>query len=85
MAVTFNHDILPLFRSGDIGCMRGKGVPLDDVDWMCGAAGDSAFPDHTNARKVFDQLAQGAMPPDGAWPPERLALYEQWMTDGLAP
>ena len=85
MAVTFNHDILPLFRSGDIGCMRGKGVSLDDAEWMCGAAGDSAFPDHSNARKVFDQLAQGSMPPDGAWPAERLAIYQQWMTDGFTP
>jgi len=85
MAVTFSHDILPLFRSGDIACMGGKGVALDDAAWMCGAGGDRAFPDHTNARKVFDQLARGSMPPDGAWSPERLALYEQWMADGFAP
>ena len=85
MAVTFNHDVLPLFRSGDIGCMGGKGVSLDNAEWMCGAAGDSAFPDHANARKVFDQLAKGAMPPDAAWPAERLAIYEQWMADGFTP
>ena len=85
MAVTFNHDILPLFRSGDIACMGRKGVFLEDPGWMSDTSGDDAHPDHANARKVFEQLAQGSMPPDGAWPAEHIATYRQWMTDGFAP
>ncbi len=83
MVVTFTHDILPLFRPHDIACMGGKGVILDDAGWMCDAAGDDDYPDHANARKVFDQLSRGTMPPDAAWPAEPVAAYRQWMTDGL--
>ena len=84
MTVTFAHDILPLFRPGDIACMGGKGVILNDAAWMCDAAGDSDYEDHANARKVFEQVSHGRMPPDG-WPVGSVATYEQWMTDGFTP
>ena len=85
MAITFTQDILPLFRPGDIACMGGKGVILNDAGWMCDAAGDSNYPDHANARRVFEALSQGRMPPDGAWPAEPVATYEQWMSNGFTP
>jgi len=85
MAITFTQDVLPLFRPGDIACMGGKGVILNDAGWMCDAAGDSDYPDHANARRVFEQLSQGRMPPDSAWSKEPVATYQQWMSDGFTP
>ena len=38
MALSFATDIRPLFREGDIRCMKNVGVELDDpaVDVCCG-------------------------------------------------
>jgi hypothetical protein len=30
----------------------------------------------------FDQVSAGTMPPDGGWPPERVARFKQWMDGG---
>ncbi len=83
MPTSFAKDVLPLFRVGDIDCMSGFDVQLDAVDWMCDPAASPGFPDHGNARQVFSALSGGTMPPDGAWPSERLAIYQQWMDDGF--
>lgn len=34
MAVSFAAYIRPLFRDGDIDCMKPAGVHLDDATWM---------------------------------------------------
>lgn len=83
MALTFAKDILPLFRPKDINCMANFGVSLDDANYMCDATGDAAYADHANAREVFSKLSSGAMPPDGAWPAARVAIFQQWMADGF--
>ena len=57
MALSFATDIRPLFRDGDIKCMDGSGVHLDDPAWMRVPA---------NAQSVYDQVSAGAMPPDAA-------------------
>jgi MoaF-like len=75
-ALTFSHDIRPLFRDMDIACMRPRGKLLDDPTWMCAPA---------HAQQVFNALKAGRMPPDQAWPPERVALFKQWMDQGLKP
>jgi hypothetical protein len=73
MALGFGTDIRPLFRDGDIACMKPAGVALDDPAWMCVAA---------NARKVYGAVSSGKMPPDAPWPAERVALFKKWMDAG---
>ena len=38
-----------------------------------------------HARAIAERLASGTMPCDGAWPPERVALFERWIDEGRAP
>jgi len=73
MALGFAADILPLFRDGDVECMKTIGIDLSDPAWMCMAA---------NAQSVYDTLANGSMPPDEPWPAAQVALYKQWMDAG---
>jgi hypothetical protein len=73
MALSFATDILPLFREGDIACMKNVGVDLDDPAWMSVPA---------NAKSVYDAVAGGSMPPDQPWPAERVALFKAWMDAG---
>jgi hypothetical protein len=73
MAVSFATDIRPLFREGDIDCMKSMGVELDDPAWICVAA---------NAQSVYGAVAGGSMPPDAPWPADRVALFKRWMEAG---
>jgi hypothetical protein len=36
----------------------------------------------THAAAIAERLKNGSMPCDGAWPPERIALFERWVEDG---
>jgi hypothetical protein len=71
---TYVDDIRPLFRSMDITCMDLKGVKLEDQAWLSTPA---------NAQRVFTALSSGFMPPDGRWPPEKVALFKSWMDGGF--
>lgn len=71
--LTYSHDIRPLFRDMDIACMVHRGKKLNDATWMCTPA---------NAQEVYNAVFNGVMPPDGRWPPDRVALFKQWMDDG---
>ena len=73
MAVSFAADIRPLFREGDIECMKPAGVHLDDAAWMRVPA---------NAQHVLHAVSSGKMPPDAPWPKERVALLQQWIDAG---
>lgn len=73
MAVSFAKDIRPLFREGDIECMSTAGVHLDDYAWMSAPA---------NAQHVLRAVSSGHMPPDDAWPKEKVALLQQWIDAG---
>jgi hypothetical protein len=83
MAASYAKDILPLFRPQDIQCMERAQVLLGQADWMLDPAGDTRFADHAHARLVGEKLAGKAMPPDGPWPTEQIALYEDWMESGF--
>jgi hypothetical protein len=85
MTPGYAHDILPLFRAGDIACMTPRGIRIGDAQWMCDPAANNGFEDHGNARRVFAALARGSMPPGAKWPQDRLDLYSNWMTDGFQP
>ena len=73
MALSFAADIRPLFRDGDIKCMKPAGVDLANPAWMCVPA---------NARSVYGAVSEGTMPPDAPWSPERVSLFKQWMDAG---
>jgi hypothetical protein len=73
MALSFATDIRPLFREGDIKCMKPGGVHLDDPAWMCVEA---------NAQSVYDSVSTGSMPPDAPWPQDRVSLFKRWMDAG---
>ena len=73
MALSYATDIRPLFRDGDIKCMKPAGVKLDDPAWIC-------VPE--NAQHVFQAVSSGKMPPDTPWPPDRVALFKSWMDAG---
>jgi hypothetical protein len=70
MALSFAADIRPLFRDGDIECMKSAGVLLDNAAWMSVPA---------NAAHVLHAVSSGKMPPDAPWPSDRVALLKQWI------
>ena len=37
-----------------------------------------------NALPILQRLESGTMPCDGAWPPERVAVYRRWVDTGMA-
>jgi hypothetical protein len=75
-SVSFQRDILPLFRPEGISCMAGYGVPLDNYTFMSQPA---------NAQNVYAYLtgaAQPQMPLGGPyWSAAQLALFNTWMTE----
>ena len=73
MALSFAADIRPLFRGEDIECMQGMGIDLGEAAWMC-------IPE--NAQSVYERVADGSMPPDEAWPAEKVSLFRSWMDAG---
>lgn len=38
-----------------------------------------------NAESIYQRLQDQSMPCDEPWPPERLALFRQWIDEGSAP
>jgi hypothetical protein len=69
-AVSFERDIRPLFRSKDIEAMS--------------AAFDlSSYEDvRTNAERIYERLANGSMPCDGAWSPDQVERFRAWIDAG---
>jgi hypothetical protein len=66
----FEQDIKPLFREGDRDAMRFAFNlwSHDDVS--------------THADAILGRLEAGTMPCDGAWPPERVAVFRRWIDAG---
>jgi hypothetical protein len=68
--LSFETHIKPLFRDGDRESMRFA-LDLwsrDDVD------------QHADA--ILSRLRSGTMPCDGAWPAERIDLFQRWAESG---
>ena len=66
----FENDVKPLFRERD----RGSMLRFFDL-W--------AFDDVVaNGEAIAERLADGSMPCDGAWPPERIDLFRRWLDAG---
>ncbi len=71
---SFKEDIAPLFTAGQIACMAGKEVHLNNYDWM-------SVPE--NAAKVLNHLTGDSPPrmPLGGpyWSEEKIALFRSWI------
>lgn len=70
---SYSRDIRPLFRDKDIEEMRFA-FDLGNYDDV-----------KTNAPGIYDRLADGSMPCDGAWAEPQMALFRQWMDEGCLP
>jgi hypothetical protein len=69
-APSFERDIKPLFRS-------------KDIESMSAAFDLSSYEDvRTNAQPIYERLADGSMPCDGAWPPEQVERFRGWIDAG---
>ena len=69
--VSYDEHIKPLFREDDREAMR---FAFDLWSYEDVSA---------NATAIFDKVGAGAMPCDGAWPPERVGLFRRWMDTGM--
>jgi hypothetical protein len=72
-ATSFARDIRPLFREKDVNSMK-KAFDLSSYDDVR---------DHADA--ILQKVATGSMPCDGAWPPDRVALFRRWVQEGHQP
>ncbi len=69
----FTADIKGLFRQHDQQSM-GSHFDLWSYDDV-----------RAHAAAILEQLANGTMPCDGAWPPEQVQTFRRWVESGMAP
>jgi hypothetical protein len=67
----FDQDIKALFREKDRESMLSR----FDL-WACDDVRENANP-------ILTILKAGRMPCDGAWPDDRIALFERWTQTGM--
>lgn len=67
---SFDADIRPLFRPRDV----------EEMSW---AFDLSAYEDvKANAEAIYERLAEGSMPCDGAWGKEQVQRLREWIDAG---
>jgi hypothetical protein len=71
--LSFARDIRPLFRDEDVEAMR-YAFDLGDHEQV-----------RNNAQGIYERLADGSMPCDGAWKADQIALFRRWVDEGSAP
>jgi len=71
--LSFATDIKPLFRQHDRQSME-RAFDLWSFDDVRGHASD-----------ILERVKNGSMPCDGAWPPERVQVFQRWVDSGMAP
>ena len=75
MALSFANDIRPLFRdTPDVDSMKRMGLDLSSYEDVKQKASD-----------IYSRLEDGSMPCDDPWPQGQVALFKQWMNEGMAP
>lgn len=72
MALSFAQDIRPLFRTGDIECMKDIGFDLSQLSDV-----------RMNAAQIYERLEDKSMPEDGPWPDEQITKFKEWMDEGM--
>ena len=70
---SFQTDIRPLFREYD----------RENMDYSFDLWEYDDVKD--NADDILDRLEEGDMPCDAPWPEERIALFRQWVDEGMEP
>jgi hypothetical protein len=68
--VSFSKDIKPLFRTKDRESMR-RAFDLSDY---------ADVAQHADA--ILQVLHSGKMPCDGAWPADRVQIFQRWVDGG---
>jgi hypothetical protein len=71
--LSFARDIRPLFRDEDVEAMR-YAFDLSQHEDV-----------RANAQGIYERLADGSMPCDGAWAADQIALFRRWVDEGSAP
>ena len=71
--LSFATNIKPLFRQHDRQSME-KAFDLWSFDDVLAHASD-----------ILERVKNGSMPCDGAWPPERVQVFQRWVDSGMAP
>ena len=69
--VGFEQQIKPLFRERDRDSMK-RAFDLWSYDDV-----------RANSEAILQQVKAGTMPCDGAWPPDRVDLFERWSKTGM--
>ena len=71
--VSFEQQIKPLFRERDRQSMKFAFDlwSYDDVN--------------QNAEAILEQVREGSMPCDGAWPQEQVDTFDRWVSTGMQP
>jgi hypothetical protein len=69
--VGYEHDIRPLFREGDVASISAA-FDLSSYDDV-----------RANADAIYERLAEGTMPCDGAWPNEQVERFRSWIDAGF--
>jgi hypothetical protein len=72
-AVSFEAHVKPLFRAKD----RQSMLFAFDL-WTLADA-------QAHAADILDRLRAGTMPCDGAWPPEKVDVFQRWTESGFQP
>lgn len=89
MGHSFAMDVLPLFRSKDLGCMKPLGAIRDSFDEASDATGNATHADHGNARDVPDRVDGTVVPRmsmDAApWTADQIGVLRAWIEDGCTP
>jgi hypothetical protein len=71
--VSFERDISPLFRSEDV----------EEMSWAFDLSSYDDVREH--AEEIQSRLADGTMPCDGAWRPENVQRFRDWIDSGMPP
>ncbi len=69
--IGFAADIKPLFREGDRESMMGFFDLWNHADVV------------EYADAIAERLRDGSMPCDGAWPEDRVELFDRWIEAGM--
>lgn len=69
--VSFERDVLPLFRAQDI----------EEMSWAFDLSSYEDVCEH--AEEIHSRLADGTMPCDGPWPEGDAARFREWINTGM--
>ena len=75
MPLSFAAEIRALFRNmPDVDSMKDFDLDLSSYEQV-----------KAQSAKIYETLESGTMPCDAPWPSEQVALFKQWVDEGMAP